>query len=97
MRRAHQRAGGALLLTGDIEADSERALLAAGTQLHAEVMQVPHHGSRSSSTEGLLQAVQPALALASAARYSPGAFPRRRYVSVTAYGVSPGGILLTLG
>ncbi|MDA6077330.1 hypothetical protein O0544_16270 [Edwardsiella anguillarum] len=78
--------GGALLLTGDIEADSERALLAAGTHLRAEVMQVPHHGSRSSSGEGLLQAVQPALALASAARYSPGAFLRRRCASATVSG-----------
>ncbi|WP_392454108.1 DNA internalization-related competence protein ComEC/Rec2 [Edwardsiella piscicida] len=75
--------GGALLLTGDIEADSERALLATGTDLRAAVMQVPHHGSSSSSSEELLQAVQPALALASAARYSPWRFPapsvRQRY------------------
>ncbi|WCF13440.1 hypothetical protein N4G58_06525 [Edwardsiella piscicida] len=97
MRRAYQRAGGALLLTGDIEADSERALLATGTDLRAAVMQVPHHGSSSSSSEELLQAVQPALALASAARYSPWRFPapsvRQRYDQRG----SPGGIPLTRG
>ncbi|WP_433802419.1 ComEC/Rec2 family competence protein [Actinomycetospora sp. CA-084318] len=39
---------GRVLLPGDAERASQDALLAAGTDLHAEVLKVPHHGSRSS-------------------------------------------------
>src|ERR1700754_2274823 len=39
-----------LLLTGDIEKSGERALIAGGKQLRADVVKVPHHGSRRSST-----------------------------------------------
>jgi competence protein ComEC len=55
-----------LLLPGDLEAAAERALLASGAELHADVLALPHHGSRSSSTPGLLAAVSPLLAIVSA-------------------------------
>jgi competence protein ComEC len=56
--------GGTLLLTGDIEADAERTLLATGDDaLRATVLQVPHHGSRTSSTPAFIAAVAPRLAL----------------------------------
>ena len=75
--------GGAMLLTGDIEAISERALVASGVPLRAALLQVPHHGSATSSSPALLQAVRPEVALASVARYSPWHFPapavRQRY------------------
>ncbi|MFA7281605.1 MAG: DNA internalization-related competence protein ComEC/Rec2, partial [Sterolibacterium sp.] len=49
---------GKVLLTSDIEALSEKALLerAAG-RLRADLLIVPHHGSRTSSTPGFIQAV----------------------------------------
>lgn len=50
--------GGRLLLTSDIEAPDEAALLARyPDDLAAEVMLVPHHGSKTSSTPAFLQAV----------------------------------------
>jgi competence protein ComEC len=50
--------GRAMLLTSDIEAVSEMALLAAQPAgLAAEVMTVPHHGSKTSSTPGFIAAV----------------------------------------
>lgn len=56
-----------VLLTGDIEAAQERELLQReGTRLRAAVLQVPHHGSRTSSTPAFVDAVQPALAVAQA-------------------------------
>lgn len=48
------------LLTGDIEADQEAALVAQdAARLHSTVLVAAHHGSQTSSTAGFLQAVQP--------------------------------------
>jgi competence protein ComEC len=38
-------AGLRLLLTGDLEPESQRAVLATGADLRADVLKVPHHGS----------------------------------------------------
>jgi competence protein ComEC len=57
-------ARGAVLLTGDIEARSERELLQRVPQgLRADVLVVPHQGSRTSSTEDFIAAVQPRWAI----------------------------------
>ena len=57
------------LLSGDIEAAQETALVqrSAPGALAADVLLVPHHGSRTSSTPALLAAVQPQVAIAQAA------------------------------
>jgi competence protein ComEC len=46
------------LLVGDIEKPQEESLLASGAPLRADVLLVPHHGSKTSSGEALLDAVQ---------------------------------------
>jgi competence protein ComEC len=52
--------GRSMLLTSDIEAISEQSLLAGQPPpLTAEVMTVPHHGSKTSSTPGFIAAVAP--------------------------------------
>ncbi len=51
------------LLTGDIEAAQEARLVADGAALHADVLLVPHHGSKTSSSAVFLDAVQPRFAL----------------------------------
>lgn len=55
---------GSALLTGDIERETEARLVQSyGTQLASEVLVVPHHGSRTSSSEIFLAAVAPRRAL----------------------------------
>ena len=53
------------LLTGDMERGIEAKLLASGVDLHADVLKVGHHGSRTSSTQAFLEAVSPSVALIS--------------------------------
>lgn len=69
----------AFLLTGDIESDGERALLACAARrswdLRADVLKVAHHGSRGSSTATFLWAVAPSWAVVSAPRRSPYGHP----------------------
>ena len=58
--------GRSFLLTGDIEKEAELAL--ADRDLRADVLKVPHHGSRSSSSGALLDNVAPRLAVISCGR-----------------------------
>ncbi|MFM0160478.1 DNA internalization-related competence protein ComEC/Rec2 [Paraburkholderia sediminicola] len=54
----------AALLTADIEAPAERILLARDPEaLRAQVLVVPHHGSKTSSTEPFLDSIDPLVAL----------------------------------
>ena len=53
------------LLTGDMEAPSEAQLFADGRLGHVDVLKVGHHGSKTSSTEPFLAAIQPAFAVIS--------------------------------
>jgi competence protein ComEC len=55
-----------LLLTGDLEAPMERLLLADGRPLHADVLKVGHHGSKTSTIPAFLDAVSPSVAIISA-------------------------------
>ena len=54
------------LLVGDIEAAQETRLVEAQALLKADLLLMPHHGSKTSSTPVFLDAVQPRLALAQA-------------------------------
>jgi len=56
--------GGSLLLTGDIERPAEQILLSANkSELTTDVLVVPHHGSKTSSTPEFVAAVSPRWAL----------------------------------
>lgn len=54
-----------ILLTGDLEPESQRALVASGADLRADVLKVPHHGS-SRQDRGFIAATGARLAVISA-------------------------------
>jgi competence protein ComEC len=57
---------GRLLLTGDIAAATERRIAAALGPGPRPVLQMPHHGSKSSSSAAFIAAIEPRLAVVSA-------------------------------
>lgn len=65
----------AALLLGDLEAAGEAALLASGAHMRADLVKLAHHGSGSSSSAALLDAVEPRLAVASAPLHGRFAWP----------------------
>ncbi len=67
--------GRRLLLPGDIEQNGERELL--GHLPRVDIVVVPHHGSRSSSSEPFVAATRPGWALVSAGYRNRWGFPRR--------------------
>ena len=68
--------GGSVLLTGDIEAASEMEILARDATAAAEILVVPHHGSRTSSTLAFIGAVSPRFAVIAAGYRNRFGHPR---------------------
>ena len=74
--------GQVALLAGDVEARSESLLLDGDlAALRAEVLVVPHHGSRTSSTPAFLAAVEPQVAIVSAGYRNRFGHPRADVVA----------------
>ena len=69
-------AGGSVLLTGDVEAASEAEMLAGRRALASDVLVVPHHGSRTSSTPAFVAAVSPRVAVIAAGYRNRFGHPR---------------------
>lgn len=64
--------GYSLLLTGDIESPVEYRLSHMNHKdITADVLLIPHHGSKTSSTEAFIQAVNPMIAINSSGQYNP--------------------------
>src|SRR3569623_1156455 len=72
------------LFAGDIEADGEGEVVgrrAAGQTVASDVLKVPHHGSRTSSSAELLNAVRPGLAVISLCWKNRFHFPNAQVVA----------------
>lgn len=76
---AHQQTR--LLLTGDIEKDGEASLLDAGEMLQADLVKIPHHGSRGSSSTAFLRRVKPRWAVVQAGDRNPFGHPHPETLS----------------
>ncbi|WP_106508355.1 DNA internalization-related competence protein ComEC/Rec2 [Escherichia coli] len=68
-----------ILLTGDIEVPAEQKMLSRyWQQVQTTLLQVPHHGSNTSSSLPLIQRVNGKVALASASRYNAWRLPSNK-------------------
>jgi competence protein ComEC len=71
-----------VLLTGDIEADRELTLITAkADDIRADILLVPHHGSRTSSTPAFIDSVNPQLAIFTAGFSNQYGFPKPEVVA----------------
>ena len=61
-----EHGGTRILLSGDIEKQVEQHLLQIGVDLSADVLLVPHQGSKTSSTQNFIDAVNPSMAMVAA-------------------------------
>ena len=91
---------GSVLISGDIEAAAESALVGHyGLNLASDVLVAPHHGSRTSSTESFLRAVRPRAALISVGSRNRYGHPhadvlsRYRQAQIEVYSTSDSGAL----
>ena len=69
-----------ILLTGDIEKEAERELLDSPEFLQSAVVKVAHHGSKTSSIEGFVNATKAKVAIISVGRESPFGHPKPEIV-----------------
>ncbi len=80
-------AAGSVLFTGDIEIATEKRLLkaalstASGIILSADVLVVPHHGSKTSSSVAFIDAVHPKIAIISAGYRNRYRLPSKKILS----------------
>lgn len=66
------------LFTGDAEKGSERAMLAAGYDVSADVFSAGHHGSATSNTASFVQAVSPDYAVISCGKNNSYGHPHQK-------------------
>ena len=83
------------LLTADLFASGERALVAGAASIDSDVLKVAHHGSRSSSTEELLAAVSPTAAVVSTGADNRFGHPHPETLEALSRYVAPGMVFLT--
>jgi len=69
---------GSVLLTGDIEKEREAELLKYHlSELKTDILLVPHHGSKTSSTESFIEAVGPQYAVVTTGYLNHWGFPKK--------------------
>lgn len=70
------------VFTGDAEKKNEIEMIESGANLKADFLHLGHHGSSTSTSEGFLQAVKPAVAIYSAGKDNSYGHPHEEVVSL---------------
>ena len=83
------------LLAADLFREGEASIVLRGLNVDAEVLKVPHHGSRNSSTEAFLAAVSPTAAVISAGTENRFGHPHQEALDRLARHVQPDRVYLT--
>lgn len=76
------------VLTGDAEEETEQAMLMRGISLDADVLQLGHHGSNTSTSQAFLNAINPKIAIVSAGADNQYGHPHDEVINrVTSVGI----------
>jgi competence protein ComEC len=75
---------GRILLTGDVELEGQQALLSSGEDLRADILKIPHHGSRYTASR-FVDAVHPRLALISVGAGNSYGHPSQRTIDAATH------------
>ena len=75
-------AGGSMLLAGDMEFPEESDLLTAGLVPAADVLKVGNHGDNDATSEALMDAVRPKVAVISTSTAEKASTPSRRVLKL---------------
>lgn len=73
-----------MLFTGDIQHAAEQWLATHIDDLRADILQIPHHGSRTSTHPDFIQRVQPAIGIITAGSGNPYGHPHPRVLDTLA-------------
>ena len=79
-----EASGGRMLLTGDMEFPEESELLAAGVIPKCDVIKIANHGENDATSEALLRAVQPEIAVISTSTAAEPDTPSMRVLALLA-------------
>ena len=69
-----------ILFTGDIEKQIEEKMILAGVDIDSDYLKIPHHGSKTSSTEYFLEKVSPLLAFISLGKDNSYGHPHQEVI-----------------
>jgi len=69
--------GFSILFTGDIGTEAEESLLSLGEHLRADILKVPHHGSRHSAHKQFYELISPAISIISVGPDNPYRHPHK--------------------
>lgn len=69
-----------ILFTGDIEREAEESLLPLGQWLKSDIIKMPHHGGRTSSSDDFLKAVNAEVAVVSAGKNNSFGHPHQETI-----------------